>query len=247
VIPMRPLSTVELLSVWEKGLGRNSLERAQIVLQAARESPGDPDPGKLPLGERDARLLTLREWTFGSEVTALSRCHKCKEELELTFQVSDLRLPTTLPPQELNFVAGDYEIKFRLPTSGDLALVSSEAGNGGSIRNALLARCVSDARHGSDPIATEALPEFVVEELSARMSEADPQAEIELSLHCDSCGEHWNEVFDVESFFWTEIQAWAVRLLQEVHQLAASYGWSEADIVAMSATRRSAYLSMISG
>jgi hypothetical protein len=244
---MRPLSTAELLSVWEKGLGRNSLERAQVVLQAARESPSDPDPSELPLGERDARLLTLREWTFGSEVTALSRCHKCKEELELTFRVSDLRLPATLPPQELNLSNGDYEIKFRLPTSGDLAVVSGEAGNGGSVRNALLARCVSDARRGNDPIATETLPESVVEELSERMSEADPQAEIELSLHCDSCGERWNEIFDVESFFWTEIQAWAVRLLEDVHQLAASYGWSEADILAMSATRRSAYLSMISG
>ena len=244
---MRPLSTAELLSVWEKGLGRTSLERAQVVLKAARESPSDPDPGELPLGERDAQLLTLREWTFGNEVTALSRCPKCKEELELTFQISDLRLPATPPRRELGFSSGDYAIQFRLPTSGDLAAVSGESCEGRSLRNALLARCVSDARHGNDPVAAETLPESVVEELSERMSEMDPQAEIELSLHCVSCGERWNEVFDVESFFWTELQAWAVRLLEDVHQLAASYGWSEADILAMSATRRSAYLSMISG
>src|SRR5262249_37906247 len=100
---MRHLTTEELLSVWERGAGLSSLDRAQLILNAARESASDPDPSQLPLGERDGRLLTLREWTFGSKVTALTSCKKCNENLQLTFHVSDLRIPAELPPRELIF------------------------------------------------------------------------------------------------------------------------------------------------
>ena len=86
-----------------------------------------------------------------------------------------------------------------------------------------------------------------MESLSVRMSELDPQAEIELDLSCQACGERWKELFDVEPFFWTEIQAWAGRLLLDVHHLAASYGWSESAILSMSPLRRSLYLNMITG
>jgi hypothetical protein len=36
-------------------------------------------------------------------------------------------------------------------------------------------------------------------------------------------------------------------MLVEVHKLASAYGWREADILAMSATRRSMYLNIING
>jgi hypothetical protein len=51
--------------------------------------------------------------------------------------------------------------------------------------------------------------------------------------------------FDIVSHLWTELDAWARRMLREVHALAATYGWSEAEILRMSATRRRAYLDLI--
>ena len=247
MIPMRPLSTAILLSVWENGVGLNSLGRAQVILDAAREVPADPDPREMPLGEVDSRLLTLREWTFGNEVIAVTRCPKCKEELELTLRTSDLRSPMSNPSGELSFSDEDYRITFHLPTSADLAALSNVDCSKEALRRELLARCVSEARRDGEQVATETLPDSLVDTLSERMSEMDPQAEIELNFQCGSCGEHWNELFNVESFFWTEIQAWAVRLLNDVHQLATSYGWSESEILAMSLARRTAYLSLITG
>jgi hypothetical protein len=47
------------------------------------------------------------------------------------------------------------------------------------------------------------------------------------------------------TFFWSEISAEARRLLLEVHNLASAYGWSESDILSMSALRRRYYLEMI--
>jgi hypothetical protein len=51
-------------------------------------------------------------------------------------------------------------------------------------------------------------------------------------------------VFDVVSYLWGEIEDWAERLLRDVHSLAAAYGWSERDIVGMSALRRRLYLEL---
>jgi hypothetical protein len=67
-----------------------------------------------------------------------------------------------------------------------------------------------------------------------------------LDFACPSCGHEWQSLFDIAAFFWAEIAAQARRLLREVHQLASAYGWREADILAMSARRRRAYLEMTS-
>jgi hypothetical protein len=77
------------------------------------------------------------------------------------------------------------------------------------------------------------------------MAEADPQANVQLAITCPVCSKHWQAGFDIVSFFWNEIDAWAHRLLQEVHTLASAYGWREADILAMSPWRRQCYLAMI--
>ena len=70
---------------------------------------------------------------------------------------------------------------------------------------------------------------------------------LELALSCPSCRHQWQATFDIVSFFWSEINAWAHRSLQEVHTLALAYGWREADILAMSPWRRQFYLKMVSG
>jgi hypothetical protein len=77
------------------------------------------------------------------------------------------------------------------------------------------------------------------------MEEADPLAAIQLALSCPECGYQWQATFDIESFFWSEINAWANRTLHEVHALASRYGWCERDILAMSPWRRQAYLNMV--
>ena len=79
----------------------------------------------------------------------------------------------------------------------------------------------------------------------AAMAAADPQAEIEISLECPACTCHWTEIFDIDSFFWTELQAWAARILREIHQLASAYGWSEREILALPPLRRNTYLNLI--
>jgi hypothetical protein len=77
------------------------------------------------------------------------------------------------------------------------------------------------------------------------MGQAEPLADLSLAATCPACGHNWQILFDIVSYFWSEINAWSLRLMREVHSLASAYGWREADILAMSAWRRQRYLELI--
>ena len=75
---MRPLSVTELLAAWERGLDVPPTERALTLLAAC--STEAPDAlARLSIGRRDARLLALRELTFGAQLTSLAACPACGE------------------------------------------------------------------------------------------------------------------------------------------------------------------------
>lgn len=252
---MRALSAAELLSAWERGSSQPPHERALQLLALACPASSWDHLAALSIGERDARLLTLREWTFGAEFAALMICPACGKSLELNFNAAEIRIapivetstaaePETAAPLALVF--NDYEVRFRLPNSLDLAAIAlSESVAAG--RRQLHKRCVLSARHREAEADVENLPGDVVEAIAARMEAADPQAAVHLHSLCVGCGHEWQSVFDIESFFWSEIGAWAKRILREVHTLARAYGWREADILAMSPQRRQFYLEMLSG
>jgi hypothetical protein len=253
---MHALSASELLSVWERGLSQTPVERALGLLAAACAGEPPEELARLSVGERDARLLTLREWTFGRPLVSLVKCSSCGEQLEVNLDAADLlvrpaagseRTAPLTPPGPLLLTVGEFEVNFRLPNSLDLEAVAVGASSA-SVEYAaayLLECCLIDARRGSEVVRAAELPPEVARAIAQRMAEADPQAEVALSLDCPACGEGWQAPFDIEPFFWEEISAWARRILGEVHVLASSYGWREADILNMSARRRRFYLELI--
>jgi len=89
------------------------------------------------------------------------------------------------------------------------------------------------------------LPSEVIEAVSAAMAEADPLADIEISISCPSCRHGWQAAFDIVSFLWNEIESWVWRIMSDVHALASAYGWRERDVLELSPTRRQFYLEMV--
>ena len=85
-----------------------------------------------------------------------------------------------------------------------------------------------------------------MDRVAEAMAQVDSQADVQLDLVCPSCGHQWQATFDIVSFFWSEINAWAYRVLHEVHTLASAYGWREADILALDPGRRQFYLQLVS-
>ncbi len=244
---MRPLSAAELLSAWEQGMTGSAFGRMLPLLATACPDLPLEAIRQLSIGQRDARLLKLREWTFGSQLPSVADCPRCNERLEWTIDTDDLEFGGgTQIPEQLIFETGDYSIKFRLPNSLDLEAVA-EAVDSEAATIELLKRCVLEARVIDREVSPGELNEEVTSGLTRRMSELDPQAEVQIDLTCPSCGHGWEILLDVETFFWAELNAWARRMLSEVHILACAYGWREADILSLTPLRRQYYLDMVNG
>jgi len=244
---MRPLKAMELLTVWERGLNQTLLERVLTLLIAACPEIDSEIIAGLSIGERDARLLQLREWMFGSHLVNTAQCPQCKQRVEWENRIADIRiqpLQSTSSPAEFNLNVVDYGLRFRLPTSMDIAVVMN-APRGESTSHELLKRCIVSARHTEEPCDPGSLPEDVFVALERRIEELDPQAEIRIDLTCPQCSHRWEVLFDIASFLWTEINLWAERTLRTVHKLARSYGWSERDILNLSPVRRQLYLGLV--
>jgi len=242
---MRALSASQLLDVWECGFGRPAAEQALALLAAACPEVSLEDLSRLSVGRRNARLLALREWTFGSRLEALIACPACAEQLELDLQTADLcggeaEMEGT---GSLSLETAGYSFRFRLPDSTDL--VGADAMDPGTLRNHLLARCLLSIRRGSEEISLAQLPEAAIHAVAEKMAQADPQADITFLVACPACGHAWQAIFDIVTFFGCEITAWSHRILNEVNLLASAFGWSEADILAMSPWRRQCYLEII--
>ncbi|MEL7046258.1 MAG: phage baseplate protein, partial [Pseudomonadota bacterium] len=76
----------------------------------------------------------------------------------------------------------------------------------------------------------------------ADMEWADPQGNVELDITCPSCAEQWQSPFDIVAYLWSELEAWGQRLLGDIHALASAYGWTEAEVLAVTPWRRRQYL-----
>jgi hypothetical protein len=249
---MRALSAAELLEVWEQGIDQTPVQRAMALLSPACPERSPDALARLSIGQRDADLLTLRERTFGSRLLSLATCPVCGKRLELTFDVADIQSPSLSQgggggeshADPLSLPVDGYGVQFRLPNSLDLEAVAG-CGDASAVRQALLQRCLLSVRHGDGEVDGERLPAAVEEAVVEAMARADPQADVVLDLSCPACDHRWQAMFDIASFFWTELDAWARRTLREVHLLASAYGWREAEILALSPWRRQVYLEMV--
>jgi hypothetical protein len=246
---MRAITAAELLNVWEDGRSSTSTRRALLLLAAMY--PGAPREtlASQSIGLRDAELLRLRDALWGPRMAAMAACPACREKLELTLDVRDLlALADGTDASELSLTHEDLSVRFRIPTTADVMAAEREE-DVDSARSLILERCLLSAmRTGEQADAVLdclLLPAELIDGMAALMAEADPLADIQLKIECPSCEHVWRAAFDIVSFLWTEIDAWAGRILAEVHTLARAYGWREGEILALNATRRQFYLEMV--
>ncbi|MGH2883643.1 MAG: phage baseplate protein [Solirubrobacteraceae bacterium] len=221
--------------------------RALTLLGAACSEASPDELASLSIGRRDADLLALREGTFGSEMAGVAVCPRCGEQLELLFGVAQIRQQSVAQAgQAFALTVDGYQLQVRPPNSMDLAAIGAQH-DASLRRRLLLERCLIAVHREATPVATDELPANVIIAVEEGIARADPQADIRLAISCPACDHRWEGVFDILSFFWSEIEAWAARILHEVHILASAYGWREHDILALSARRRQFYLEMAGG
>jgi hypothetical protein len=234
---MRTLTAADILQVWERGAQQPPLERALAMLAVACPELTPAQLAELDLGQRDAWLWRVRELTFGPRLAAFTQCPQCAERLEFALDVPSMLPAANQPQRHFELATADGTLQCRLPTSEDLRAIA-QCRDLVHAQRALALRCVLEPHKELSEAALLAMAQHLQQQM--------PAAEISLAMECPACRHRWQPWLDVVSFLWNEIAAQARRSLREIHLLACAYGWQEADILALSAVRRQAYLGMLS-
>jgi len=239
----RPINAdaAALLAAWETGAATAPLDRAPSLLTSLDLLVDEDQLDALTVGACDSRLLALRRHLFGDSLEAVSECPHCGEEIDVELPLAELQpAPNAAQPTHVHVSEQSYRIDCRPLRNADLRALQAlaEAPELGDVA----ARCVIEAR---DPTGTRVsareLPADVAEAVLREAAACDPGAQLTVTVVCP-CGHSWAAEVDIRAILWTELTDWVGRTLSEVHALARAYGWSEGDILAMSAWRRRWYL-----
>jgi hypothetical protein len=190
-----------------------------------------------PIGSRNRALAEWLSASVGPGLAGCATCEQCGEKLEFELDARALLETEPTDPDARAEIAGHV---FALPTSRDLVRVA-RADEPHDPVTCLLESCRLDQ---GDPLA---LSQDEVDELGELLALGDPLAETRLTLSCPECEADWVQTLDLTAFAWAEIESRARRLLLEVHLLASAYGWSEDEVLAVSAPRRAFYLEAAGG
>jgi hypothetical protein len=81
--------------------------------------------------------------------------------------------------------------------------------------------------------------------IEAAMAQLAPEVTGEVGGACPGCGALLTALFDVPAYVVTELRRLAAGVYEEVHLLAAAYGWAEAAILALPGARRRHYAGLV--
>lgn len=231
-----------LLSLWERGLAQADCARGDALLQAFDDDPS----AARTLGERTFRLLTLHARLFGQHIDLLSHCPACGAAAQ--FIADCIALAAQMPPPKRaaphRIDIEGLDVTFRLPESADIAAASRQPDDDAFVRR-LLERCVLSCTQAGQEVPSSEWPDAVVDALSQQIEALDPGASVSFALRCPQCATQWRAPLDCGQLVWQKVQMAAERLLLDIDVLARAYGWTEPEVLSLSAVRRAAYVQMV--
>ena len=230
-----------LLAAWEAGVGAPELARGCAALAAA----GLADPASLldlPLGLVGYLGVRCHLTSFGSQVDALTGCQACGATLDVALSLTELPpgpeyTPGDPAPTRTLDLAGGV-VTVRSPTVRDLVAAAADA----DPRGALVRRCAQ--RTGPAPVEMASLGADELALVDEALEDLSGLGLITVRAACPDCGEPVAALLDPAALLWQQVQDAAPALLRDVATLAAAFGWSEREILALPAARRRAYLEL---
>lgn len=227
---MPTTSAAALFDGWDPGsrhAPHRRLKSLLAVLHGAREIAADT------LGARNIRLLELHRDLVGKPLEATVTCGRCAVESEFEVPAhAILAIPTPDPAASAVVRCADQVLRFRLPRMDDIQAAAHEP----NLPRALLERCQLE----SGPISESAMAE------AGRAFELlDPAANLVIDLVCAGCARPIAASLEIAGFVARDLDALSRALFHDVDRIAAAYGWTERDILALPPARRRRYVTMI--
>lgn len=229
--PVPPAARGAVLA-WEAGLTSD--------LEAALDMPVDGLTGL---------VASLYTDYFGPAADAVLDCRSCGATLDVAVPVSVASTDRGGAPAACELVLpSGRRVKVRAPTTRDLLAVREED----DVAASLLARCVTevggagpdDDRPRDGVTCADAADTAAVD---ATLEDLAGAAAVVVRTSCPECGTSVTAPVDVALFLWDQVAREAPAVLADITDLAATFGWSEAEILALTPARRASYLGLVRG
>lgn len=218
---------------------------------------------RLLIADRQYLLLKLREITFGDRVEGTLACPwpDCHAKVDIDFSTRDIPVKHSeqmistyqvdLSPEavlENRDGEGQRTITFRLPNGEDQEVIGPELDRDPArALTRLFERCLQQTDTAEDDAVdlAERLSPRARLEIEQAMEAHAPHLELDMDLTCPECGRAFTAPFDLQDFFFGELNSSRDLLYRQVHYLAYHYHWSEQEILEMSREKRLGYIEIL--
>jgi hypothetical protein len=239
------LSASQLVGAVDAGASATVAEQGRTLLALVLPEPSTERLDAISIATRDAWLLDLRCATFGPTLNARVVCPRCHTQLALDIPRESIPLPEPqaerLSGPVVRVSDGEPVIDVRSPDGAALTH-AARCPDVESARASLIASCVTAVSPEGEAIDLETLDEEALGRAGTAIAEAEPGVEVKLGVTCVSCAHVWEPVLDILLYLWRELSSTSVQVLDQVHELASAYGWSEEEILQLSSRRRHQYV-----
>jgi hypothetical protein len=209
-----------------------------LLARVASDVQGTPlDASALPITDVDLLILMLRQQVVGDVVSAEDSCAApgCHARVSITFSIEaylDHHRPEAPPGvrpagEPRWYRLADDDVEFRVPEASDHLAIARAA----EPEAELLRRCIRPAGLG----------EVAREKAEAAMEAMAPSLCSTLEGTCPACGATVETTFDPLVYTLRELRDRAAFVYEDVGAIAHHFHWSEAEILALPAARRSRY------
>lgn len=224
LLTLRPLTGAD-----ELALSGASTATALSLLVRLMHDTNDTDVTTLTVSQTDRALAGIYLMLYGPDAECRTACESCAETYEFTLNLpqmiaeQDAGIPA--PPDELGVWTLASGARVRAPTQADLKNLEEDPA---SLAQALTVEGEASA-----------------EEISTFLESASPVLSIDMSANCPSCSSAAQLRFDISTYLTRRLTAEHPFLVRETHLIAARYGWSYGEIMALTRDDRRAYAGLI--
>ena len=203
---------------------------------------------ELQVGTRIECLLRIINLSGAFAAPFALRCRNsaCGEPLEVELSLDDLLSLQDEPTDLLTVQCGEQALALRKPSGADqrgwaAGVFEDELTAIQSMVNALIVSDEESTAAGQPVLLTGESLALV----DRAMQDGDPLVNFSLELVCPHCESHSEFEIDLQALAIERLERCQRRLLATVHRLAKHYHWSEQQIFAVPAWRRTHYLKML--